>query len=93
MKIKSLFFRFQNRRTKWKKAENISNSEAAEHKLGIRKVSASDHHQSSNSSCSSQMYNNSTARTLIYLKPCSISSYENNPCSSSRSTPTENPSK
>ncbi|CAF1013128.1 unnamed protein product [Rotaria sordida] len=32
---------FQNRRTKWKKAENISNAEAAEHKLGIRKMSTS----------------------------------------------------
>ncbi|CAF3828599.1 unnamed protein product [Rotaria sp. Silwood1] len=40
---------FQNRRTKWKKAENISNAEAAEHKLGIRKMSSSssslDHNQ------------------------------------------------
>ena len=25
---------FQNRRTKWKKQENISNAEAAEHKIG-----------------------------------------------------------
>ncbi|KAK3095998.1 hypothetical protein FSP39_021832 [Pinctada imbricata] len=28
---------FQNRRTKWKKQENISNAEAAEHKLNIEK--------------------------------------------------------
>ncbi|CAF1023425.1 unnamed protein product [Didymodactylos carnosus] len=32
---------FQNRRTKWKKQENISNAEAAEHKLGTRKTSTS----------------------------------------------------
>ncbi|CAF1622076.1 unnamed protein product [Adineta ricciae] len=31
---------FQNRRTKWKKTENISNAEAAEHKLGTRKMSS-----------------------------------------------------
>lgn len=28
---------FQNRRTKWKKQENISNAEAAEHKLSVEK--------------------------------------------------------
>ena len=44
------FSRFQNRRTKWKKIENISNTEAAEHKLGTRKMSSTsssslDHHQ------------------------------------------------
>jgi hypothetical protein len=33
-------FRFQNRRTKWKKTENISNVEAAEYKLGTRKMSS-----------------------------------------------------
>lgn len=33
-------FRFQNRRTKWKKTENISNAEAAEHKLNTRKMSS-----------------------------------------------------
>ncbi|CAF3821899.1 unnamed protein product [Rotaria magnacalcarata] len=32
---------FQNRRTKWKKTENVSNIEAAKHKLGIRKMSSS----------------------------------------------------
>ena len=42
--------RFQNRRTKWKKTENISNAEAAEHKLGTRKMSSTsssslDHHR------------------------------------------------
>ncbi|CAF4436750.1 unnamed protein product, partial [Rotaria socialis] len=31
---------FQNRRTKWKKTENISNAEAAEHKLSTRKMSS-----------------------------------------------------
>ena len=39
MKIFS-FLRFQNRRTKWKKTENISNAEAAEHKLNTRKMSS-----------------------------------------------------
>ena len=44
------FSRFQNRRTKWKKTENISNAEAAEHKLGTRKMSSTsssslDHHR------------------------------------------------
>jgi hypothetical protein len=48
--MKISFSRFQNRRTKWKKTENISNAEAAEHKLGTRKMSSTsssslDHHR------------------------------------------------
>lgn len=43
-------FRFQNRRTKWKKIENISNTEAAEHKLGIRNMSTSSTSSSSSPS-------------------------------------------
>ena len=76
------FFRFQNRRTKWKKSENISNAEVAEHKLGTRKMSSSsslDHNQKHNtqlpisdSTCSStssdeQIYHTSTLSSLPLL--------------------------
>ncbi|XP_066248739.1 homeobox protein Hox-A4-like [Euwallacea similis] len=56
---------FQNRRTKWKKNDNISNSEAAEHKGGsskkedgrnsqnLQRSSGNSHSQSSNSSMES----------------------------------------
>ena len=51
----SLPLRFQNRRTKWKKTENISNAQAAEHKSGVRKMS---------STSSSPSYHRSTQRSI-----------------------------
>lgn len=40
---------FQNRRTKWKKSDNISNAEAAEHKGGITKQEQNHHRSNGNS--------------------------------------------
>ncbi len=69
------FFRFQNRRTKWKKTENISNSDVAEHKLCTRKMSL-DHNQkqvivdNTSNTCSSTSSNNTSSKfPLIYFNP------------------------
>ena len=84
----SPFFRFQNRRTKWKKTENISNTEAAEYKLGTRKMSSSsssslDHHQKTDSMCSST---SSHTIPLNYFHPLKHF-IPSNQCSSSISSP------
>ncbi len=56
---------FQNRRTKWKKQENITNEEAAEHKIGgkryEKKYSAEHADDSSNSSAASNYHSQSNS--------------------------------
>ncbi|CAF2782955.1 unnamed protein product [Rotaria sp. Silwood2] len=65
---------FQNRRTKWKKTENISNAEAVEHKSGIRKMS------SSSSSSSSSLDHNQ--KQLVQVSIDDNTSSKNSICSS-----------
>ncbi|CAF3622867.1 unnamed protein product [Adineta steineri] len=66
---------FQNRRTKWKKTENVSNAEAAEHKLGTRKMS-------STSSASSFDHNQ---KQVVQLPTSDSTSSKSSSCSSTSS--------
>ncbi len=71
-----MIVRFQNRRTKWKKTENISNTEAAEHKLGTRKMS-------STSSSSSLLDHN--MKQVVQLPIDGSTSSKSSSCSSTSS--------
>jgi hypothetical protein len=63
---------FQNRRTKWKKQENITNEEAAEHKIGGKRYEKKflpNHHENSNSLSSNSHFNTSITTTTTNNNP------------------------
>lgn len=78
---------FQNRRTKWKKQDNISNAEAAEHKVQASKNGKHDKSSSSNSSSRHRKSHNESSRgsssTKTPMRSTSCSFIPNSECSMS----------